>query len=157
MSDQQWKDSFQYQQGRDQVADQQWQQQYEEALRQWQAEYDEGVRRFDFANKLGKFAVVEDSGGGGGVGTSYNRQDINTQQESSNVDQAREMLDAIVNVAAGTQYEAAAKTHVNKEIDAALNAGAITQKEANQLKKEYGTTPTTATKKATASNRRYTK
>ena len=115
------------------------------------------MRKFNFANKLGEFAVPESTDGGGGAGGSYSQQREDTQQESSNVDQAREMLDAIVNVAAGTQYEAAAKTHVNKEIDAALNAGAITQKEANQLKKEYGTTPTTATKKATASNRRYTK
>lgn len=157
ISDQQWKDSFQYQQDRDSVADAQWQKQYEEAIRQWQAEYDEGVRQFDFANKLGEFAVPESTGGGGGVGGSYSQQVSEPQQESSNVDQAREMLDAIVNNAAGTKYETAAKTHVNKEIDAALNAGAITQQEANTLKKEYGTTPKSTVKKATASDRRFTK
>lgn len=157
VSDQQWKDSFQYQQDRDSVADAQWQKQYEEAIRQWQAEYDEGVRQFDFANKLGEFAVPESTGGGGGVGGSYSQQVSEPQQESSNVDQAREMLDAIVNNAAGTKYETAAKTHVNKEIDAALNAGAITQQEANTLKKEYGTTPKSTVKKATASDRRFTK
>jgi len=35
VADSQWKQNFQYQQGRDQIADQQWQQQYDEALRQW--------------------------------------------------------------------------------------------------------------------------
>jgi len=35
---------------------------------QWQAAFDEDIRRFDFANKLGEFAVT---GGGGGFGYGY--------------------------------------------------------------------------------------
>lgn len=48
--------NYEYQVGRDQVSDS-----------QWQAEFDEAVRQFNFANKLGEFAVTS-SGGGGGVG-----------------------------------------------------------------------------------------
>lgn len=39
IADQQWKDSFQYQQNRDQVADQQWQTEFDEAKRQYDQEY----------------------------------------------------------------------------------------------------------------------
>lgn len=35
---------------------------------QWQAAFDEDIRRFDFANKLGEFAVTEAPAGGGGGG-----------------------------------------------------------------------------------------
>ena len=54
--------NYQYQQDRDQVADQ-----------QWQAEFDEALRQFNFANKLGEFAVATptvSSGGGGSSGGS---------------------------------------------------------------------------------------
>ena len=37
---------------------------------QWQAAFDEDIRRFDFANKLGEFAVAA-SGGSGGGGWGY--------------------------------------------------------------------------------------
>ena len=51
--------NYQYQQDRDKVADQ-----------QWQAEFDEALRQFNFANKLGEFAVAASSSGGSG-GTTY--------------------------------------------------------------------------------------
>ena len=44
--------NFDYQQGRDQVADE-----------QWQKEYEESIRRFDFENKLGEFAPKSTGGG----------------------------------------------------------------------------------------------
>lgn len=47
--------AYDYQVGRDKVADS-----------QWQAEFNEAVRQFNFANQLGEFAPVESSGGGGG-------------------------------------------------------------------------------------------
>ena len=47
--------NYQYQQDRDKVADQ-----------QWQAEFDEALRQFNFANQLGEFAPGASSGGGGG-------------------------------------------------------------------------------------------
>ncbi len=47
--------NYTYQQGRDEVADS-----------QWQKEFDEAVRQFNFANKLGEFARKSSSGGGGG-------------------------------------------------------------------------------------------
>ena len=46
--------------GRDQVADQ-----------QWQAEFDEAIRQFNYANGLGEFASAGGSGGGGTVDSSW--------------------------------------------------------------------------------------
>lgn len=55
--------NYQYQQDRDKVADEQWQKEYEEALRQ-----------FNFKNKLGEFAPkpVSSSGGSGNTGSNRN-------------------------------------------------------------------------------------
>lgn len=47
--------AYEYQVGRDAVAD-----------KQWQAEFDEALRQFNFKNKLGEFAEQQTSGSGGG-------------------------------------------------------------------------------------------
>ena len=47
--------AYDYQVGRDKVTDE-----------QWQKEFDEAVRQFDYENKLGEFAKKSSSGGGGG-------------------------------------------------------------------------------------------
>lgn len=70
---------FDYQIGRDQVAD-----------AQWQAQYDEALRQFNFANKLGEFAPkpVESSGGGvvytGGNPPPKDRELTEEEQEFAN-------------------------------------------------------------------------
>ena len=78
--------NYQYQQDRDKVADEQWQKEYDEAIRQW-----------NFANKQGEYAPVYvpeessgGSGGGGGGGTvydthGYTKEEIMAMQEAAGI------------------------------------------------------------------------
>ena len=52
--------NYQYQVGRDQVSD-----------KQWQAEFDEALRQFNFANGLGEFAPAAAGGGSGSGGKNW--------------------------------------------------------------------------------------
>ena len=71
--------NYQYQTGRDQVADE-----------QWQKEFDEALRQFNFANKLGEFAVASSGGGSGGGGGKGNKLQEAIDEFSQYADSALE-------------------------------------------------------------------
>lgn len=102
---------FGYQKERDKVADS-----------QWQAEFDEAVRQFNFANKLGEFAVT----GGGGGGYRYPKKD----------DNYKEVEKAIAGQASDGSYEQTIRANMANIRDA-VNKGLITTKEASKLVSKY--------------------
>lgn len=124
--------NFNYQNERDQVADS-----------QWQAEFNEAVRQFNFANKLGEFApVAAPSSGGGGGGSGYyvynpkpkpdekkdEEENPSTEPDNTQTDTGKT---ADVHTVAGQK---ALTSQINKEINAALKAGSITAAQAAALK-----------------------
>ena len=75
--------NYEYQVGRDTVADQQWQTQYDEAVRQWQAEYDENQRRYnqEYEQQYGSGSgSSNNSSNGGGGGYPYSEDNKKLQQ-----------------------------------------------------------------------------
>lgn len=83
--------NYQYQTDRDKVADE-----------QWQKEFDEALRQFNFANKLGEFApkAVASSGGSSGGGNPKPRvpnddddDDVMTEEEKKMSNYVKNMLD----------------------------------------------------------------
>lgn len=84
---------------------------------QWQAGFDEDVRRFDFANKLGEFAVDSSkksgSGGGGGGG-------------DDDIDVEKEYL--------ALMRSGASNKDGDTYLRAAISAGLITQRAATELR-----------------------
>ena len=125
--------NYQYQVGRDQVADQQWQAEYDMANSQWQKEFDEAVRQFNFANKLGEFAVAAPavSYGGGGddgssSGTNYNPQPQEQPQQEDNTSFTQKL--ANVKTAGATEAE---RTQL---VDEMVKDGTIAPSQAAGLK-----------------------
>lgn len=92
---------------------------------QWKAGFDEDVRRFDFANKLGEFAVSDSGGGGKKGGTPYTPTDAVKNIEMN-------LPKAGANHT-GEQW----KGYVGERVTAAYNAGAITDKDYAYLIKKY--------------------
>ncbi len=110
--------NYEYQIGRDQVVDS-----------QWQKEFDEAVRQFNFANGLGEFAVAPAaiSGGGGGDGNNYNPNpnDDNDEEEDSGAD-------------AYTLYKnALSQGYGNSDSKNALSAAGFTNSEINAAMDTY--------------------
>lgn len=62
--------NYEYQVGRDAVSDQQWQTQYDEAVRQWQTEFDENQRRYNQEWEKANSGSGSGSGGSGSGGGS---------------------------------------------------------------------------------------
>ena len=155
-----WSDDmgFQYQQGRDAVADAQWQAQFDEAKRQ----YDEQM-----ALSTNKSSGSGGSGGSGGGGGGYDADAAKKQQElrAAGYDVAVDGIWGPKSKEAWEKYQAGeepgdpgnrvptygsivdtmnaaigegkSKSWVNSYLKAALQAGYITQAEYNQLKEEY--------------------
>lgn len=71
--------AYEYQVGRDKVSDE-----------QWQKEFDEAIRQFNFKNKLGEFAPKKKSGGGGNYYTPKKEDDgvIDVEAEYREMKQA---------------------------------------------------------------------
>ena len=77
VADQQWQDAFDYQQGRDQVADQQWQQEFDEAKRQYDKSYSLQASKASGGSSGSSSSSKSSSGGGydnGGLSTAQVKQ-----------------------------------------------------------------------------------
>ena len=119
--------NYQYQTGRDQVTD-----------AQWQKEFDEAVRQFNFANKLGEFAVAESSGdnnspkggGGGKCSKCGSTLDPNTKK-CPKCDAGPTGGDGGFN---GSTYSEAYAYMKNNGVDAGTASGIMTQSEWNRAK-----------------------
>ena len=78
--------NYQYQQDRDKVADEQWQKEYDEALRRWNFENQQG----EYAPAASVSPSSGGSGGGGGGGTvydthGYTKEEIMAMQEAAGI------------------------------------------------------------------------
>ena len=117
--------NYDYQVGRDAVTDSQWQKEFDQAVRQW-----------EFANKLGEFAVPAATPSGGV------RYVPTTEEEEPVVPEvtAEDLLNGIISSgSSGSRTGQNSTTSaVNEEIDKALEAGAITPEEAKELRNTYG-------------------
>lgn len=93
--------AYEYQIGRDEVADS-----------QWQAEFDEAVRQFNFANKLGEFAVQSSGSGGSGVYSSP-QSDLETGDVTTMTDVANAAAKLNAAGASPSEVQAVIKDMVN--------------------------------------------
>lgn len=76
IADQQWQDSFQYQQNRDQVADQQWQTEFNEAKRQYDQDY--AFQQQQYADS--KKSSGGSSSGGSSGGSGYDNGSLGSEE-----------------------------------------------------------------------------
>lgn len=102
--------NYQYQVDRDQVADQ-----------QWQAEYDEAVRQYNHANGLGEFAPDESDTPATPSGNPPTSPPVDPPEESIE-DELNMMI-----------RNGAPKSEIRAQLRDYLNSGAITQEEYNAL------------------------
>ena len=109
--------AYDYQAGRDKVSDE-----------QWQAEFNEAVRQFNFANKLGEFARTS-SASSSNDGYYNPNPNPNPNPDAGGKEQDTKTVDV------GTRDgQIALRSQFNKEINASLQAGKITAEEAAKLK-----------------------
>lgn len=107
--------NYQYQTGRDQVADE-----------QWQKEYDEALRQFNFANKLGEFAVVSSSPNS----SPKPNPNPNPQDDPQDGPQDGPQNEGFN----GSTYSEAYAYMKNSGVDAGTASGIMTQSEWNRAK-----------------------
>ena len=125
IADQQWQDSFQYQQNRDQVADQQWQAEFNEAKRQYDQQYELSK------NKSTSSGSSSSSRTPASEPTPTKEPDNKpTEKPKSEYQQLVQDLDTLVS-------GGASKSQVSGLIRQAVSAGVITQNQAQKLLQTY--------------------
>ena len=110
--------AYDYQAGRDQVSDQQWQKEFDQAVRQW-----------EFANKLGEFAVPVDTSGG----IRY----VPVPKDDDEPEEPVVTAETVANELNEMVRNGAPKSTVSAQLRDHLNAGNITQAEFNKLQSNF--------------------
>ena len=126
VADDQWNQQWLHQQERDRIQDEQWQKEYDEMVRQWQKEYDEKVRQFNENLAWQKEQAARSSSGGGGGRSS---------SSSKKTDYGSGYQDALTLVE--NSWKASGQESI---IQHAYDTGQITKDGAEQLAKLIGNT-----------------
>lgn len=118
--------AYDYQIERDKVADEQWQQ-----------EFDEAVRQFNETHKKNK--TSSSSGGGGGNSSSNTNPDTDGETEQKDLSPYAQLQKDLNDIISGSDASGkkVSKSEVSKVIREAVNNGEITQNQAQGLLKTY--------------------